>query len=64
MVTHPQAGEILEALFTLPTKKVAEVYDFVAFFCRNAMANAQPSRPLGGAALVPPYSFGDSFPGL
>jgi hypothetical protein len=31
MVTHPQAGEILEALFTLPTKKVAEVYDFITF---------------------------------
>lgn len=31
MVTRTQARDILEALSTLPTEKVAEVYDFVAF---------------------------------
>ena len=31
MVTRTQAKEILGALSTLPSEKVAEVYDFVAF---------------------------------
>ncbi len=31
MVTRTQAREIFEALSTLPTEKVAEVHDFVAF---------------------------------
>jgi hypothetical protein len=31
MVTRTQARGILEALSTLPTEKVAEVYDFVTF---------------------------------
>ena len=31
MVTRTQAREILEALSTLPTEKVAEVYDFITF---------------------------------
>jgi hypothetical protein len=31
MVTHTQAREILDALSTLPTEKVAEVYDFITF---------------------------------
>jgi hypothetical protein len=31
MVTRTQARHILEALSTLPTEKVAEVYDFVTF---------------------------------
>ena len=31
MVTRTQAKEIFEALSVLPTKKVAEVYDFVTF---------------------------------
>jgi hypothetical protein len=31
MVTRTQAIEILEALFSLPTEKVAEVYDFITF---------------------------------
>ena len=31
MVTRTQAKEILGALSTLPTEKVAEVYDFVTF---------------------------------
>lgn len=31
MVTRTQAREILDALFTLPPEKVAEVYDSVAF---------------------------------
>ena len=31
MVTRTQAREILDALFTLPPEKVAEVYDFVTF---------------------------------
>jgi hypothetical protein len=31
MMTRTQAREILEALSTLPSEKVAEVYDFVTF---------------------------------
>jgi len=31
MVTRTQARDILDALFTLPPEKVAEVYDFVTF---------------------------------
>jgi hypothetical protein len=31
VVTRTQAREILDALFTLPPEKVAEVYDFVTF---------------------------------
>jgi hypothetical protein len=31
MVTRTQAREIFEALSTLPTEKVAEVYDFVTY---------------------------------
>jgi len=31
VVTRTQAREILEALSTLPTEKVAEVYDFITF---------------------------------
>lgn len=31
MVTRTQAREILDALSTLPSEKVAEVYDFVTF---------------------------------
>jgi len=31
VVTRTQARHILEALITLPTEKVAEVYDFVTY---------------------------------
>ncbi len=31
MMTRTQAREILQALFTLPPEKVAEVYDFITF---------------------------------
>lgn len=31
MVTRTQARDILDALLTLPSEKVAEVYDFVTF---------------------------------
>jgi hypothetical protein len=31
MVTRTQARDILEALSTLPTEKVAEVYDFITY---------------------------------
>ena len=31
MVTRTQARDILQALSTLPTEKVAEVYDFVTY---------------------------------
>jgi hypothetical protein len=31
MVTRTQARHILEALITLPTEKVAEVYDFITY---------------------------------
>ena len=40
MVTHTQTREILEALLTLPSEKMAEVYGFVTFLQERYGHNA------------------------